>query len=189
MGGHQWEARDKGKYFSQALLRYYRDTANIAFCMFAQPKNEWQRIMSGNMAMIQGFCEGKTINFKLLNEDNFTEVSQWADIVYIPGGDPFLLKKKLEEVENIANIWDKKVIAGSSAGAFVLCEQFVYLQERRFGQGFGWIGVSCIAHWRDEFEDYAQKDWDWAEQESLKRFPSLPVLTVPEGEFVEFSVN
>lgn len=123
-----------------------------------------------------------------MTADNFKDVSDWADIIYIPGGDPYVLKERLEACGDIAKLWDGKVIAGSSAGADLFCVAFTYLQDKTMGEGLGWVKATCIPHWRDAFNDYTQKDWDWSEKECLKRYPDLPVLCIPEGESVEFSV-
>ncbi len=189
MGGRPWEADDKGKMFAKVLFRYFPKQVKLAFCIFAQPDKDWETTTQWNTDMFDSFKAGREIEHKIMTAENFLEVSKWADIVYIPGGDPFTLKKNLEACGDIAKLWDDKVIAGSSAGADLFCVAYTYLQDKTMGQGLGWVQATCIPHWRDRFENYTDKDWDWAEQESLKQYPNLPVLTIPEGEFVEFTVK
>jgi len=188
MGGRPWEADDKGQMFAKALSRYFPNQVKIAFCIFAQPEADWEDTKERNISMFDQFSTGRQVSYQTMTADNFTEVSAWADIIYLPGGDPFKLLEKLKPFD-LKKLWYGKVIAGSSAGADLFCVGFTYLQDRTIGQGLGWVPATCIPHWRDKFEDYTDKDWDWAEQECLKQYPKLPVLTIPEGEFVEFSVT
>ena len=139
--------------------------------------------------MFSKFGGKRKISYKTMTPKNFSDVSKWADVIYIPGGNPFTLKQKIESCGNVAKLWDRKIIAGSSAGADLFCVGFAYLQEKTFGHGLGWVKATCIPHWRSDFNDYTDQDWDWAEQESLKQFPDLPILCIQESDFVEFSVN
>jgi hypothetical protein len=109
-------------------------------------------------------------------------------VIYLPGGYTEDLLARLEGFD-ISRLWDGKVIAGASAGANLFCAGFISLSRRKFGKGLGWLSVSCIPHWRADYEDYGAKDWDWAEQEITRQFPGLPVLCIPESEFVEFTIE
>lgn len=188
MGGRPWVTGDKGKSFTKVLFRYFPADIKVAFCIFAQPESEWAEAKKWNKNMFDSFRGKRKTEYQTMTDKNFEEISQWADIVYIPGGNPFDLLEKLKPYK-LNELWDNKVIAGSSAGADLFCEAFPFLQERRFGKGLGWVDATCIPHWRDDFNDYTDKDWDWAEAEAIKRYPELPVLTLPEGEFVEFTVK
>lgn len=188
MGGRPWLADDKGTHFTSVLFRYFPKEAKIAFCIFAQPESDWTETESRNIDMFESFKGNKRLSYKTMADENFYELSKWADIIYIPGGDPFELIKRLQKF-NLDELWNGKVIAGSSAGADLFCTGFPFLQERKFGQGLGWVQATCIPHWRDDFNSYTDADWDWAEAEAIKQLPSLPVLTIPEGEFVEFTVE
>lgn len=189
MGGRPWLADDEGERFASTLFRYFPSEIKLAFCIFAQPESEWEETRAWNVNMFKHFKGDQKIDYQTMTAQNFAEVSAWADIIYVPGGDPFQLLEKLKAAGDVAKLWDGKVIAGSSAGADLFCAGFTYLQNKTFGRGLGWVKASCIPHWRSaDFEGYSQTDWDWAEQESLKQLPDLPVLCIPEGDFVEMSV-
>jgi peptidase E len=188
MGGRPWETEDKGGSFARTMFRYYPQEVKLAFCIFARPETEWPQTEKWNKSMFQTFAGGRKIAYRTMSAKTLEADSDWADIVYIPGGNPYVLIEKLKAYD-LEKLWDKKLIAGSSAGADLFCEKFVYLQEKTVGEGLGWVKASCIPHWRDKFEDYTYKDWDWAEETLQKEFPDLPVLCIPEGKFVELSVT
>ena len=187
MGGRPWVAGDGGEAFVRALFRYHPKSVKPAFCIFAQPESEWQQTRDYNTGMFDRFKGSRTVEYQTMTADNFEQVSAWADVMYVPGGDPFGLLEKLSAYD-LKTIWDGKIIAGSSAGADLFCQDFVHLQDKKFGKGLGWLPLSCVPHWRDQFEDYTDKDWDWAEQASLKQSAN-PVLCISEGKFAEFTVN
>lgn len=187
MGGRPWVAPDGGKHFAEVLLRYFPARAKLAFCLFAQDKDDWEQTRQWNIGAIDRF-RGKTeVEYRTMIAENFEEVSAWADIVYIPGGNPPRLKAALDRHGNLAKLWDGKVIAGSSAGADVLCAHYLcYLQDTELLDGLGWVRAACIPHWRNEGEDSQAQSR--AEVQLLRKFPDLPVLCIPEGETVEIAV-
>ena len=189
MGGRPWLAKDEGERFAATLFRYSSKKVKLVFCIFAQPETEWEETRVWNVNMFNRFKGDRAIEYQTMTPENFVEVSAWADAIYLPGGDPFGLKEKVSGFD-LSKLWDGKVIAGSSAGADLFCEGFTSLSDRKFDHGLGWVQVSMIPHWRaPDFEGYTDKDWDWVEQESLRQLPGVPVLTIPEGDFVECSVN
>jgi peptidase E len=189
MGGRPWLGEDKGKAFAEALTSGQTTKIKIAFCIFAQPESDWEVTRRANINIISKFTKNKDLEFKTLTPENFREVSSWADVVYLPGGNPHVLKEKLDLCGDIALLWDKKVIAGSSAGADMLCQHFMFLQEETISNGYGWVKVSCIPHWRSQADEYKTKDFYKIESKLLEEFPDVPVLCIPESEFVEFSVK
>lgn len=189
MGGRPWTARDGGEEFAEVLMRYFAGEIKLAFCIFAQPESDWGETERANTAMFERFAGKKRLQYQTMTPENFEKVSAWADVIYLPGGNSHHLSAQLAKHPNLAKLWDGKVIAGSSAGAVTLCAAYIYLQERTFGKGLGWVAASCIPHWRDQFEDYTDADWDFAETELLKRYPKLPLLCIPEGQFVEVTVQ
>lgn len=188
MGGRPWVSGDKGQHFAEALFRYHPSHVKLAFCIFAQPESDWEETRRWNTSMFDSFRAARDISYQTFTTENFAEVSKWADIIYVPGGNPNQLKKRLDTCGDLAQLWDDKVIAGASAGADLFCSRYVYLQDKTFGEGLGWVQATCIPHWRDDFEGYTSSDWDWAESESLKRFPNLPILCISEGQSTEVTV-
>lgn len=189
LGGRPWLAKDEGEQFVNTLFRHAPQDVKLAFCIFAQPESEWEETRIWNVNLFKRFKGERKVDYQTLTPENFAEASAWADIIYVPGGDPFQLLDTLKACGDIAKLWDGKVIVGSSAGADLFCEGFTFLQNKTFGHGLGWVKASCIPHWQSEtFEGYTPKDWDEVEAESLRQQPGLPVLCIPEGDFVECSV-
>lgn len=188
MGGRPWLGPDKGQAFAQALLDSKNQTVNIAYCIFAQPESDWAETERVNTDMLTEFADGKNLVFQTMTEDNFLDISEWADVVYMPGGDPAQLRQALDAHGEVATLWNGKTIAGSSAGADIMCEQFMYLQDKTIHEGYGWVRAVCIPHWLADFKGWKPDDWLRAEQVLQERFPELPILRIPESQFVQLTV-
>lgn len=188
MGGRPWFGQDGGKKFTDVLFRYYPKEVKLAFCIFAQPESNWEETRKWNTDMFDKFKGGRKISYQTMTPENFAEVSAWADIIYMPGGDTTVLWQKLQPCGDLAKLWEGKVIAGSSAGMNVLCEGYITLTHKQFGRGLGWVPVTAIPHWRSDYEGYTDPDWDEFEQDALRNLPNKPVFTIPESEFAEFTV-
>ena len=187
MGGRPWMAADGGKQFVKVLLRYFPERARLAFCIFAQDEQDWEQTRRLNIDAIDRFRDKTEVEYRTMTAENFEEVSAWADIIYMPGGSPPKLKAALERHDDLAALWDDKVIAGSSAGADVLCEHYLcYTQGQELLDGLSWVKATCIPHWRNDGED--EEAQSRAEVQLLQKFPDLPVLCIPEGESVEIAV-
>ncbi len=188
MGGRPWLAGDGGRDFVETLFRYYPKAVKVGVCIFAQPQSDWDETFRTNQETFELYKGTRTVECRVMTHEAFAELSAWADVIYVPGGSTKTLLDELKSYD-LAKMWDSKVIAGSSAGANLFCETFLSLQTKEFAAGLGWVPALCIPHWRDKFEDYTTKDWDWAEQTSLKRYPNMALLCVPEGKFVEYTVQ
>lgn len=93
MGGRPWLAEDGGKRFVETLFRYYPKKVKLAFCIFAQPEGDWDETERWNTGMFDKFKGKRALECQTMTPENFAEVSKWADVIYLPGGDPFVLKE------------------------------------------------------------------------------------------------
>ena len=69
--------------------------------------------------------DAKILEFKIATEESFLEDCKWANVIYLHGGRTIKLMEKLQQYENIKQVFDNKIIAADSAGVNVLA-QFSY---------------------------------------------------------------
>jgi hypothetical protein len=188
-GGRPWRGEDGGKLWVQALLAHCGSEARIGFCVFAQEEAEWPETIRSNAGLITKFAGDTAVNSKTMTAESFTEVSEWANVIVIPGGIPERLEQALKPYGDILQLWDGKTISGSSAGADIMCERYMYLQDRVVKQGFGWVPVSFIPHWQADLLGWKPEDWRWAETQLARGPGELPLLCVREADFVELAVQ
>jgi peptidase S51-like protein len=178
------------KAWVELLLRDAGREARIAFCMFAAPSEDLrEKMLAGIQQQITKHAGVRQIAFRVLEADNFNEVSAWANIIVIPGGDPWQLKNALAQYGDLMELWDGKTVAGFSAGADVMVRRYMYLQDKVVQEGFGWLPVNLIPHWQADFEGWRADDWQWASRQLASGPGDVPLITIREGEFVEFAVQ
>lgn len=182
-GGKQWDGGDGGAAWIQAVTKG-RNDIKAAFCHFARPESEWKDAESRTMQFIEKFSTLHD-NTQMLTHENFDTVSAWADAIWVTGGNPSLLQEQLLKHGSSESLWQDKTIAGTSAGADMMCKDYVYLQSREVGSGFGWLDMNVLVHWRSDFADWQPNEWSQYE-EKLSRDRQL--LCLAEGEFAEFFV-
>lgn len=180
----------ESKRWVDALLCQADGEARIGLCLFAGEDSKIQAAMESGVAdVVKRWADKTKVELKTLTPDNFTEASNWANIIVIPGGDPSKLQKELAPYGDLMQLWDGKTISGSSAGADIMCCRYVYLQDKTFHQGFGWVKANFIPHWLAEWEGWDYKTWQWAANELATDHGQTPLLLVREGEFVEIAVQ
>jgi hypothetical protein len=189
-GGRPWLSDNGGKRWVDALLAYSGKTVHIAYCLFAQDPADWPETLRTNQDLVRQFAGSREVSFKTLEHDSFFDVSAWADVIVIVGGDPAMLRDVLEQYGDLMQLWDGKTISGSSAGADIMVRRYMYLQDKVIQEGFGWVPVHFIPHWQaNGWKGWEPKDWAWAANELAGQPGQEPLLCVREGDFVEIAVQ
>lgn len=180
----------ESKRWVDALLCQANGEARIGLCLFAGEDSKIQTAMEHGVTEVIKHWAGNTkVECQTLTPDNFVKVSNWANIIVIPGGDSQKLYNELTPQGDLMQLWDGKTISGSSAGADIMCRRYVYLQDKTFHQGFGWVQANFIPHWLADWEGWDYKTWQWAVNELATQPGQVPLLLVREGEFVEIAVQ
>jgi peptidase E len=187
LGGGQMATKG-GKKWVDVLLKNTGKTANIALCLFAVREAQWEEIVDGTLQAIRPLTD-KKIECKVLDADTFIDISAWADVIVIAGGDAARLKNTLEQYGDLMSLWNGKTIAGSSAGADIMVQRYMYLQDRVVQQGFGWVPINFIPHWQSNYDDWKAEDWTWAASELAGQPGEVPLICAREGDFVEITVK
>ncbi len=92
----------------------------------------------------------------LNREDALTQIEEKfnsVDIIYLPGGDPFLLLREIKERDIDRLIEDfNGLIVGNSAGALILSKCFFSSRDRKesFHKGLGLVNFCLVVHYTKE---------------------------------------
>ncbi|MET0779397.1 MAG: Type 1 glutamine amidotransferase-like domain-containing protein [Candidatus Saccharimonadales bacterium] len=190
-GGRPWSGQGEGKHWVEALFSHTaKDDIHVAYCLFAEEVSHWPEVLLTNQELITKHAGSHSVSFQTLEHDTFFDVSAWADVIVIVGGDPARLREALEQYGDLMQVWDGKTISGSSAGADIMVHKYIYLQNKAVQEGFGWIKANFIPHWQHSgWKDWSTKDWEWAAGELAGMPGGAPLLCVREGDFVEVAVQ
>jgi peptidase E len=175
-----------GKRFFAECVKGLSKTPKVLICLFAYPREHWEEkfedLITQNL-----YPEGVNPIFELAFPKIFEEQIKNTDIIYIYGGDDYLLQYWLLKFD-IPKIWEGKVVAASSAGSNALVQHFWTCDWRDCMDGFGILPIKFLPHYKSDFgsdDPRGPIDWEKAYKE-LEAYgdKSLPIHALREGEFI-----
>lgn len=176
-GGTKRQTEDNKKFFAE-IVRDLDDGANILCAYFAvADKETWAERLDKFKMRIAEVAPQKVFNFILADDKTEVFVGQIkkADVIYLHGGDTNLLKNKLKEVDNFAELVQGKIVVGSSAGAYVLSKYYYTNSGLEVDEGLGLLPIKTFCHYEEN---------KVAELERLKKHgEDLEIYKIPEEKF------
>lgn len=178
--------------FIAELLKGLGENPQILFCFFAEKREDWEEKFP---KFKQGFNNwapsGVNATFELAFPETFVAQVSSSDVIYLYGGDDFLLQYWLTQFD-LARIWDGKVVGTISASSDALSEYFWPCDWRECKQGLGILPIKFIPHYKSNFgkdDPRGPVDWESAYRELEEYGDSdLPIFALKEGEFKVFEV-
>ncbi len=94
--------------------------------------------------------DNKKIELKVASKENFIEELQWADVVYLRGGDTLLLLSQIKKYPNFKKeLLKKDVVAGSSAGVYFLAKYAFSNSRSIVYKGLGILDIKTNCHYKE----------------------------------------
>jgi peptidase E len=183
VGGYRRSGEDKGKGFAQELVRGHPEPIKILDILFARPTERWGQSFQDDLDFFVQNLPSSKIELEMAQVGSLTTQVQAADIIYLKGGDSTTrLIRGLTQDKGWVQHLDGKTVAGTSAGAYAICEYYHQLDPSSVGRGLGLLPYKILTHWQSA--EYGTSD-DWAKfDQELQDFGgSEPVLRLREGEF------
>ncbi|MFA5047762.1 MAG: Type 1 glutamine amidotransferase-like domain-containing protein [Patescibacteria group bacterium] len=186
IGGYAKAAPDGGKGFCEELVSGFTEPVKILDCLFARPKETWEKAFNDDKAFLTDRLGGKKFVLEMADTEKFLEQVKWADAIYIRGG-----KEEASLVEYLSadKFWlkelDGKTLAGTSAGADAISKYFYDLDNLKVREGLGLLPIKIIVHYKSDY-NAPNVDWDKAAEELKNYGEDLPLVTLKEGEYKIF---
>ncbi len=179
---------DKAVLFFNEILKDLGDVPKILFCLFAQPREDWENKFEEYK---KDFSEKANVEpiVELAYPDKFIEQMKNNDAIILFGGDDHLIQYWLKQFD-LPKIWKDKAVAGSSAGSDVLVKHFWTCDWRQCMDGLGILPIKFIPHYESDYgknDPRGSIDWKKAHDELAEYGDkSLPIHALEEGEFIIF---
>lgn len=178
----------KADEFNKEIVKGLGKKPNILFCHFATAPEIWEeKFTTYSKRFLESMDEDIEPRLELAYPDKFIEQIKNNDAIIIHGGDDKLLLHFLKQY-NFPEIWEGKIIAGSSAGSDVLVKHFWACDERVIMDGLGILPIKFIPHYKSLYgqdDPRGPIDWDDAHKELESHGDnSLPVHALEEGDFI-----
>ena len=176
-GGPSKEKSANQQAFFYEVVKGLPEPIKILGVYFARKKEQWPGLFEQEKRKLSSLSPKKNLEFVLADEDKnvFIQQLQSTTVVFIRGGNELLLKKHLGGIENLNELFQDKVIAGSSAGANILA-QYYYANDRdRIEEGLGILPIKAFCHYTDQKREKLEK---------LKQYgQELKIYAIPEGKY------
>ena len=181
---------EKEKKFNKEIVKKLSKTPSILFCYFAVPREHWEEKFARHAEhFLESMDKDVKPKFELAFPDKFINQIKNNDAIIIHGGDDKLLLYWLKQY-NLPEIWEGKVVAGSSAGSNTLVKHFWTCDWRQCMDGLNILPIKFIPHYKSGFGDNDPRgliDWTKAYNE-LSEYgdKTLPMYALEEGDFIIF---
>lgn len=184
---------EKEKEFIKEVLSDFKagSEVKILYCFFAQLREVWEiKYEKYKERYAQLIDSSFKLNFDLAYPEKFEEQIKSSDIIFILGGDDYLLQFWLKKFD-LPQIWDGKVVATTSAGSDALVSSFWVFDWQKSLDGLSILPIKFIPHYKSKTygldDPRGPIDWEKAYKEiSEYGDKNLPIYALEEGDFVVF---
>lgn len=176
------------KFFAE-FVKGLGSNPKILIVMFSRPREYWEQTFYKYENTLNDFApDGVTASFEMANPDRFEDQVENNDVIYIIGGDDYLLRFWLDKFD-VPNIWEGKVVATSSAGSDVMVKHFWTCDWRKVMDGLGILPIKFIPHYNSIYgsDDPYRGSIDWEKaMRKLEEYgdKDLPVHALEEGDYI-----
>lgn len=185
-------APDQGVAFFKEIVKDLGPNPKVLLCFFAKLREDWEGKFPETTMNIKNLLgEGIDPIFKMAIPDEFEKQVEWANAIYIHGGDDHLVQYWLKQFD-LPKLWEGKVVASNSAGSDTLVKHFWTGDWRKCMDGLGFLPIKFLPHFKSSYGENDPRgpvDWDKA-LEDLKEYgdKNLPIYALEEGKFEIFEV-
>lgn len=149
-GGYTSTPNDWNKTFYEELSRGLPEGATLLLVYFASDDEGVKEKFEQDRQRILAATSIQNLNIELALEETFLEQLKRADSIYLRGGDTNKLYATLMKLPEFEKNLEGKVVAGSSAGAYVLSTYFFSNGKGKVFEGLGCLPFRVVCHFQSE---------------------------------------
>ncbi len=149
-GGNASHENAENDLFFKEILKNTSENPKILLVCFSKRDNEASESAIKDKKQFEKNKGNKNPYFELADENNFAEQIKKSDIIYLRGGKTSKLLATLNKYSSLKELLTGKIVAGESAGAYVLSKCFYSKSEKGLFNGLGFVPVKTICHYIGE---------------------------------------
>lgn len=149
-GGYTSAENEWNNTFYQELTKGVPEGGTILLVYFASEDENVQEKFKQDRERIIAGADTKRRHIELATEAVFLEQLQRADSVYLRGGVMTKLHNTLAKFPEFKELIKGKIVAGSSAGAYILSTYFFSNSRGKVFEGLGCLPVRTICHFQSD---------------------------------------
>ena len=168
---------EENRKFFTSLTQNIQANGTLLFIYFAKEREKWDELLSTDKDIIAKYRNDINIDVASLQKDTLISQIKNAQAIHIRGGDDLLLQERLLSIkDNLKELFDNKVVGGSSAGANLFSTYYYSTDREYIAEGFSLTPFKVICHYKDSLRTKA---------EELKTYgENLELLLLPEQAFI-----
>ena len=177
-GGGSGTTSEQNKQFFSEITDRLSIGASILCVYYARPVDDWDELFLRDRQFIAETKPEMSFHFEKasLDPSKFSDQLQRSAAIFIRGGETNILKEKLQNEEELKKLFEGKIIAGSSAGAYILSTYYHSNGKDIIQNGFGILPIKVFCHYRDQKKEKLV---------SLKNYKEdLPTYALHDQEYV-----
>lgn len=152
-GGYADAVNFENAKFFKEILRHTGDKVKILLILFAKPEDAWDTRSKSIINQFDSIKGPKNLEYSVANHDELEDQIDQSDIIYIRGGDTTMLIEAIEKHPDFIDHIKGKIVAGESAGTYLLSKCFYSKTIQSVRNGLGVIHVKAICHFEGKDED------------------------------------
>ncbi|MBM3893547.1 hypothetical protein FJ365_04075 [Candidatus Dependentiae bacterium] len=185
IGGFASKAADRGKAVCEEMVKGFTQPVKLLICLFARPEEGWASKFEEDKLFIAGHLPSVQLEMRMATRDDFAQQVQWADVIYLRGGDTPQLLAALRKNATWMQYLAGKTVVGTSAGACVIAQYDYDIDHFKLSENLGLLPFKVLPHYRSDY-GAPHVNWDKIEQELLAYKEPLELITLREGEYRVF---
>lgn len=167
------------------------DKPKILLVYFAREENEYPYLLKRDKENFEWANPGKKFAIDIAREEDFSKKAKAANVIVFGGGSSMKLIETVRKINlDLDELFEGKVISGSSAGAHMIAEWFYSHSEGKIRQGFGLLSVVVFTHYRPK-----KGTEFWKPDEQVKAIETMlkqengkeEIIKLHEGEAIVFN--
>lgn len=167
------------------------DAPKILLIYFPREEDMYEDLLNRDKQNFALSNPGKTFEYEIATIENLSEQIANCDVVFITGGETNKLLERIKQSNvDLKEATRGKVVAGSSAGAYLMSEWYYTNGGKEIRQGLGLVNVAAWAHYRaDRGSEYwlSEEQIQGIEKELQEKIGDGEVVKLPEQEFVVYN--
>ncbi|MFW0861963.1 MAG: Type 1 glutamine amidotransferase-like domain-containing protein [Candidatus Komeilibacteria bacterium] len=172
------ENPDNDKFYKE-ILNTDKKELSILIVLFAKPEEQQGDRKNKIIGLFEKNNKDKHLSYEVATQDGFINQLHKADIIFLHGGETLKLLdmlRKFDERYSLYKLFNNKIIAGESAGAYVLSKWFYSKTEGGCFAGLSLVDVKTLCH------------YEGMNEEKLKKCKASETLLLPEHKYKIFNL-
>jgi hypothetical protein len=179
--GGDTSQRNRGNdAFFREMTSGLHGRVKILLNYFACEGRDMEKLAAQDKQRLLRCSKNKNLEFQVAETGAFENQLRWADVMYLRGGSTATLMKKLKIFKSVLKLFDGKVIAGSSAGAYAISKYYWGNNAKALGRGLGALEIKCYCHCKPNDTRIIKTLLEYKEE--------LPMVLLPEHEMLVINV-